>query len=181
MRCTVHRYSLAAGAALLIASAATAHADSIFNLVNVSFTQGGGATGYFEYDSQTSQVVSWSISTTGGNGFNSSYYANLDSSAWANSGGCSFLFTGPAGLALCFDTGAPAGEVYPLLSASNETSPSATRYTAGGVLVDPQNNQGSGVPEPSTIELALTAFLLYLACTAWGTRHHARFIFRRRV
>jgi len=173
------RYLVGSIVFLLMGSGVIVNADPVlWDLKNVSFNDGGSASGSFIYDADLQDYQSWTITTTEGvqsNGTGGPFpgytYNESDSFAVNGSSGCTIDFVAKSdpSQSLCLSLPSfltDAGGAYPLLASSAETYSSGDRLVTAGTLEDPplprpkdppRCGGGCTIPEPSTVTLLTLA------------------------
>jgi hypothetical protein len=147
----------------------------LWNLQDVAFADGSGASGYFTFDSARGSFSNWSIITT------IFSYTTEDSVAQSDAAGCTFSFSGAASISafLCLNSSSSnLGSEFALASSSFELSGASYRHIVSGQIKDPPPDGGASVPEPSTGLLITVALCAFAVLMRWMTQMgSSRFIF----
>lgn len=155
-------------------SALAANASPVlWDLRNVSFTDGGAASGSFLYDSANQTVLDWNVFSSPVGSFSGFSYTPATSASRGGLGNCSIgFFALPNTLqSICLNPDSPlvAGATPTLLPSSRESSSVGQRAVATGKLEDPPVGGGEAVPEPNSWTLLvlplITTVILQLVST----------------
>jgi hypothetical protein len=159
----------------LTIAATIAHAGPIiWDLNDVTFTDGAFGSGYFVYDANTQSILDWAIATSASDFTESFLYTPTTSVAVASSGSCvvDFLADENTSQFLCLNPGSALveGAAPDLSSSSFESDPHGLRTIASGVLQDPGPGGGDTVPEPATFGLVVLASTVFIGLSRWRLR-----------
>jgi hypothetical protein len=171
---------------VLLSLPSIASADSIlWTLSGVMFSDGGTASGSFDYNSATNTFSTIMITTTGGTSFGGATYSTLSGAFPGSSSSTGFIagaaggdFTGTALLMLLFDNPLinTGGTVTDLLTTGDTngggegtcdqadcSTQTQDRFITGGSA---SSTVGVATPEPSALSLLVVAFAAMLAGAA---------------